>query len=85
MRFVYQDVSLEYRPDRGFLQPASGEWVQEPLACLKGWIEPDPARRRRWVDLVAFIEDYLQRRGKLDLSGAEGEEVAFDQSAGLPG
>lgn len=75
MRFIYQQVSLEYQEDKGYRHPQSGQWVATPRDCLAGWLEEDPERRKQWVMLTAHIQEFWPRVEKNKL--AVGEEVVF--------
>ena len=69
---------MQWEAARGFAHPKTGEWLSNPAMCLKGWLEPDPGRRAEWVQLIAYVEDYLRRRGLAPEEVDQGQEVVFD-------
>jgi|GEM_PF-2767664 len=80
LKFVLEDIWLEYDPEEDrFRHPRSGEWVDKPVLCLRGWREEDDERRRRWGRLVHLIDQFRERVEPEEV--LEAEEVDFTPSA----
>jgi hypothetical protein len=74
--FGFKDVRLQWEEGKGYKHPQTGQWVPEPRDCLRGWLEPDPEKRRQWVGLLAHIQEFWPRQEKLKTP--LGEEVLFE-------
>ena len=80
--FILKDVKLEYDPETDrFHHPVSGEWLEDPVQCLAGWDEPDPARRLLWGHLVAGINELKLQMKPEDLLEAEKVEFSIPEEA----
>ena len=75
MFFVFDQVRLQWQKGQGYKHPHTGQWVETPKECLKGWVEPNPQLRPQWLHLVTMIEDFWPRRETNDLE--LGDEVTF--------
>ncbi len=76
MWFVYKDVRIEFDEDMGFKHPNTGQWVEKPSDCLRGWIETDVAKRRQWVVLVERIGQLMEAVERHKLGATE--EIVFE-------
>ena len=79
MFFRYQTARLEYdSPRKEYIHPVTGERVGNALECLRGWKEPDQAKRRDWGMLIKSIDEFRERT---ESSGqtSEADEIVFSQ------